>query len=119
VLSRQPTCKVCLYNVTRQPAAPALGGFLLAQAGKTGSAKHRWFKFVARHTIWRNGVAAMILKLTTNDKASIWVNLSRILQMTLIDAQDGDPKTQIVMDNGAVICVFETPDDIAQWTKIC
>jgi hypothetical protein len=31
----------------------------------------------------------MILKLTTNDKASIWVNLSRILQMTLIDAQGG------------------------------
>ena len=59
----------------------------------------------------------MILRLTTNDKASIWVNLSRILQMTLIDAQDGYPKTQIVMDNGAVICVFETPDDIAQWTK--
>ena len=28
----------------------------------------------------------MILKLTTNNKASIWVNLSRILQMTLIDA---------------------------------
>jgi hypothetical protein len=48
---------------------------------------------------------------------SIWVNLSRILQMTLIDTQDGYPKTQIVMDNGAVICVFETPDDIAQWTK--
>ncbi len=59
----------------------------------------------------------MILKLTTNDKASIWVNLSRILQMTLIDTQAGYPKTQIVMDNGAVICVFETPDDIAQWTK--
>jgi hypothetical protein len=36
-----------------------------------------------------HGVAAMILKLATNDKASIWVNLSRILQMTLIDAQDG------------------------------
>jgi len=31
----------------------------------------------------------MILKLTINDKASIWVNLSRILQMLLIDAQDG------------------------------
>jgi hypothetical protein len=31
--------------------------------------------------------------------------------MTLIDAQDGYPKTQIVMDNGAA------PDDIAQWTK--
>ena len=31
----------------------------------------------------------MILKLTTNDKAGIWVTLSRILQMTLIDAQDG------------------------------
>jgi hypothetical protein len=45
----------------------------------------------------------MILKLTTNDKASIWVNLSRILQMTLIDAQDGYPQTQIVLDNGAVI----------------
>jgi hypothetical protein len=74
---------------------------------------------VVRHTIWCNhGVAAMILKLTTNEKASIWINLSRIPQMTLIDAQDGYPKTQIVMDNGAVICVFETPDDIAQWTKI-
>ena len=69
-------------------------------------------------TIWRNhGVAATILKLTTNDKASIWVNLSRILQMTRIDAQRGYPKTQIVMDNGAAIRVFETPDDIAQWTK--
>ena len=46
-------------------------------------------------TIWRNhGVVAMILKLTTNDKASIWVNLSRILQMTLIDAQNGYPKIQ-------------------------
>jgi hypothetical protein len=31
----------------------------------------------------------MILKLTTNDEASIRANLSRILQMTLIDAQDG------------------------------
>jgi hypothetical protein len=39
------------------------------------------------------GVAAMILKLTTNNKASIWVNLSRILQMTLIEAHDGYPKT--------------------------
>jgi hypothetical protein len=73
---------------------------------------------VAQHTIrFNHGVAAMILKLTTDDRASIWVNLSRILQMTLIDAQDSYPKTQIVMDNGAVICVFETPDDIAQWTK--
>ncbi len=52
-----------------------------------------------------------------NDQASSWVNLSRILQMTMIDAQDGHPKTQIVMDNGAVINVFEMPDDIAQWTK--
>jgi len=34
--------------------------------------------------------------------------------MTVIDAQDGDPKTQIVMDNGAVI---EMPDDIAERTK--
>jgi hypothetical protein len=41
-------------------------------------------------TIWRNhGVVAMILKLTTDDKASIWIDLSRVLQMTLIDAQDG------------------------------
>ena len=36
-----------------------------------------------------HGVVAMILKLTTNDKAGIWVTLSRILQMTLIDARDG------------------------------
>jgi hypothetical protein len=35
----------------------------------------------------------------------------------LIGAQDGYPKSQIVMDNGAVINVFEMPDDIAQWTK--
>jgi hypothetical protein len=41
-----------------------------------------------------HGVAAMILKLATNDKASIWVNLSRILQMTLIDAQDGYAASQ-------------------------
>jgi hypothetical protein len=41
-------------------------------------------------TVWRNqGAAAMILKLTTNDKASILGNLLRILQMTLIDPQDG------------------------------
>jgi hypothetical protein len=59
----------------------------------------------------------MILKLTTNNKASIWVNLSRILQMTVIEVQDGYPKTQIVMDNGAVICVFESPDDIAERAK--
>jgi hypothetical protein len=59
----------------------------------------------------------MILKLTTDNKDSIWVNLSRILQMTVINAEDGYPKTQIVMDNGAVINVFEMPDDIAQWTK--
>jgi hypothetical protein len=32
----------------------------------------------------------------TNDKASIWVNLSRILQMMLIDAQDGYPLVTIV-----------------------
>jgi hypothetical protein len=71
-----------------------------------------------RHTIWLDqGEAAMILKLTTDNKADIWVNLSRILQMTVIDAQDGYPTTQIVMDNGAVIDVFEKPDDIAQWTK--
>jgi hypothetical protein len=49
---------------------------------------------VAANILRDHGVAAMILKLTTNDKASIWVNLSRILQMTLIDAQDGYPKTQ-------------------------
>jgi hypothetical protein len=92
--------------------------FLAVAAASKRLAKHRWFKFVAWHSIWRNhGVAKMILKLTTNDKASIWVNLSCILQMMLIDAQDGHPKTQIVMDNGAVICVFETPDEIAQWTK--
>ena len=30
----------------------------------------------------------MILKLTTNNKASIWVNLSRILQMTGSDLSE-------------------------------
>jgi hypothetical protein len=64
-----------------------------------------------------SGDRTMILKLTTNNKASIWVNLSRILQMTMINAEDGYPKTQIVMDNGAVIVVFEMPDDIAERTK--
>jgi hypothetical protein len=82
---------------------PELGGFALHPA---------------QHTIRHNqGVYAMILKLTTNNKASVWVNLSRILQMTVIDAQDGYPKTQIVMDNGAVIFAFETPDDIAERAK--
>ena len=41
------------------------------------------------HHLRNHGVVAIALKLTTNDKASIWVNLSRILPMTLIDAQDG------------------------------
>ena len=104
-----------VVRCTRLGAAAAA----VARSASTGiPQKHRWFKFAAQHNIRLNhGVAAMILKLTTNDKASIWVNLSRILQMTVIDNQDGDPKTQIVMDNGAVINVFETPDDIAERTK--
>ena len=102
--------------LTTLQSKPACGAY--KTFAKRYSAQRNNYLGPPAATIWRNqGVAAMILKLTTNDKASIWVNLSRILQMTLIDAQDGYPKTQIVMDNGAVICVFETSDDIAQWTK--
>jgi hypothetical protein len=42
----------------------------------------------------------MILKLTTDDKAEIWVNLDRIVQMTTISVQDGYPSTEIIMTNG-------------------
>jgi hypothetical protein len=108
--------KVCLYNVTRQRRARRV----FARAGQERRGRKASLVQVhgSAYHLRNYGVAAVILKLTTNDKASIWVNLSRILQMTQIDAQNGYPNTQIVMDNGAVICVFETPDDIAQWTKI-
>jgi hypothetical protein len=59
----------------------------------------------------------MILKLTTGQKAEIWVNLDRIVQMTTINVQDGYPSTEIIMANGAAINVFEKPVDIANWIK--
>jgi uncharacterized protein YlzI (FlbEa/FlbD family) len=64
------------------------------------------------------GRTAMILKLTTIDQAEIWVNLSRILQMTVRSVDEGYPKTQIVMANGAAIYVSEAPDEIAAWTQL-
>jgi uncharacterized protein YlzI (FlbEa/FlbD family) len=64
------------------------------------------------------GRTAMILKLTTVDQAEIWVNLSRILQMTVRSVDEGYPKTQIVMANGAAIYVSEAPDEIAAWTQL-
>jgi hypothetical protein len=59
----------------------------------------------------------MILKLTTNQKAEIWLNLDQIMQMTIISVQDGYPSTEIILANGAAINVHEKPVDIANWTK--
>jgi hypothetical protein len=59
----------------------------------------------------------MILKLTTSQKAEIWVNPDQIVQMTSISVQDGYPSTEIIMANGAAINVHEKPVDIANWTK--
>jgi hypothetical protein len=61
--------------------------------------------------------SAMILKLTTSQKAEVWVNLDQIMQMTTISVQDGYPSTEIIMANGAAINVYEKPVDIANWTK--
>jgi hypothetical protein len=44
----------------------------------------------------------MILKLTTSQKAEIWVNLDQVMQMTTINVQDGYPSTEIIMANGAL-----------------
>jgi hypothetical protein len=59
----------------------------------------------------------MISKLTTSQKAEVWVNLDQIVQMTIISAQDGYPSTEIIMANGAAINVYEKPVDIANLTK--
>jgi len=59
----------------------------------------------------------MLLKLTTNQRAEIWVNLNQVMQMTTISVQDGYPSTEIIMANGAAINVYEKPVDIANWTK--
>jgi hypothetical protein len=59
----------------------------------------------------------MILKLTTSQRADIWVNLDQIMQMTTISVQDGYPSREIIMANGAAINVHEKPVDIANWTK--
>jgi hypothetical protein len=59
----------------------------------------------------------MILKLTTHQRAEIWVNLHRVVQMTTISVQDGYPSTEIIMTNGVAINVYEKPVDIANWTK--
>jgi hypothetical protein len=60
----------------------------------------------------------MILKLTTSQKAEVWVNLDQIMQMTTISVQDGYPSTEIIMANGAAVNVYEKPVDIANWTKV-
>ena len=59
----------------------------------------------------------MISKLTTSQKAEVWVNLDQIVQMTTIGVQDGYPPTEIIMANGAAIYVYEKPVDIANLTK--
>jgi hypothetical protein len=74
---------------------------------------------VARHTI-RIALkedAPMIVKLTTNNRASVWVNLDQVVQISVVSVEAGNPSTELIMANGAAITVFETPDDIAQWTK--
>jgi ABC-type Zn2+ transport system substrate-binding protein/surface adhesin len=60
----------------------------------------------------------MIMKLTTNQKAEVWVNLDQIVQMTTMSVQDGYPSTEIIMANGAAINVYEKPADIANLTKV-
>jgi ABC-type Zn2+ transport system substrate-binding protein/surface adhesin len=60
----------------------------------------------------------MISKLTTSQKAEVWVNLDQIVQMTTISVQDGYPATEIIMANGAAINVYEKPADIANLTKV-
>lgn len=59
----------------------------------------------------------MISKLTTSQKAEVWVNLDQIMQITTIGAQDGYPSTEIIMANGAAINVYEKPVDIASLTR--
>jgi hypothetical protein len=61
---------------------------------------------------WEN--APMIVRLTTNNKASVWVNLDQVVQITTIIVEAGAPSTELIMTNGAAITVFETPDDIAR-----
>ena len=60
----------------------------------------------------------MISKLTTSQKAEVWVNLDQIMQMTTISVEDGHPSTEIILANGAAINVYEKPVDIATLTKI-
>jgi hypothetical protein len=59
----------------------------------------------------------MIVRLTTNNKASVWVNLDQVVQISTITAEAGAPSTELIMTNGAAITVFETPADIAQSAK--
>jgi hypothetical protein len=61
---------------------------------------------------------AMISKLTTRQKAEIWVNLDQIIQITILGTvEDGYPSTEIIMANGVAINVYEKPVDIANVTK--
>jgi hypothetical protein len=59
----------------------------------------------------------MIVRLTTSNKASVWVNLDQVVQISTIRVEAGYPSTELIMTNGAAITVFETPDDIAQSAK--
>ena len=46
----------------------------------------------------------MISKLTTSQKAEVWVNLDQIVS---ISVQDGIPSTERIMANGSAINVYE------------
>ena len=56
----------------------------------------------------------MIVKLTTNNKGSVWVNLDQVVQFSTIAVEAGYPSTELIMTNGAAITVFEAPDDISR-----
>jgi hypothetical protein len=59
----------------------------------------------------------MIVRLTTKNKANVWVNLEQVVQISTITVEAGNPSTELIMTNGAAIAVFETPDDIARSAK--
>jgi hypothetical protein len=59
----------------------------------------------------------MIVRLTTKNKASVWVNLDQVVQITTVTVEVGNPSTELIMTNGAAITVFESPDDIARSAK--
>jgi hypothetical protein len=79
---------------------------------------HRLFHLRMVYCLALNGrTPRMVLKLTTNQKAEVWLNLDQTVQMTTISVEDGCPSTETIMTNGSAVDVYEKPVDIASWTK--